>query len=408
MALERVRFLHTSDWHLEEPLGGIFEVPSELRDDLMEAPYQAAERVVESAIREAVDFVLLAGDILPIESASPYTLEFVLQQFEKLHEQGIQVYWVGGGEDDPDLWPAQLSLSKNVHTFPVGMVDTYRFDRDGEPIAEIVGQSARRQTKLLASDFSGSNDQITRIALGHGGIDPKLLDSQGVDYWAFGGKHIYERLGRKSANAFYCGSPQGRSPAEVGRFSCNLVELKYGDVEVRRIDVAAVHWYQERLHLSPATELRQLETEVLEQMRQNSLGDETLALWTWDLVRDEPWATPLGPAELQRLMHTWRTDKSRSRQRTVGINLLSGEIPAGEWDEDSILGDFLRVVRDLQQQPEAHRQLETYLPDSSLKEIVLAELKGASPELHQQMWHEVAALGAGLLRGDVSLDPATS
>ena len=89
MALERVRFLHTSDWHLEEPLGGIAEVSAELRDDLIEAPYQAAQRVVEAAIREAVDFVLLAGDILPTESASPYTLEFVLQQFEKLHEQGI-------------------------------------------------------------------------------------------------------------------------------------------------------------------------------------------------------------------------------------------------------------------------------------------------------------------------------
>ncbi|MCP4190294.1 MAG: DNA repair exonuclease [Planctomycetaceae bacterium] len=408
MALERVRFLHTSDWHLEEPLGGIAEVSAELRDDLIEAPYQAAQRVVEAAIRETVDFVLLAGDILPTESASPYTLEFVLQQFEKLHEQGIQVYWVGGEEDDPDLWPAQLSLPENVHTFPVGMVETYRFERDGEPVAEIVGQSSRRQVKLRAADFSGGNDQITRIAVGYGNIDQKLLDSQGIDYWAFGGKPIHERVGRKSANAYYSGSPQGRSPTEVGRFSCNLVELKYGDLEVRRVDVAAVHWHHERLHLAESIELGRLEAEVSERLHQNPLSDETLALWTWDLVRDEPWTTHLRSAELQGLMRAWRTDKDGARQRTVGIQLLSGEIPEPYWDEDSILGDFLRVVRDLQQHPEAHRQLEAYLPESSLKETVLAELKGASPESHQQMWHEVAALGAGLLRGDVTLDPATS
>ena len=408
MALERVRFLHTSDWHLEEPLGGLSEVPTELRDDFIEAPYRAAERVVDAAVREAVDFVLLAGDILPTESASPYTLEFVLQQFEKLHEQGIQVYWIGGSEDDPDLWPAQLTLPKNVHTFAVGQVEEYRFERDGEPIAEIVGQSARRQAKVRLADFAGTNEQISRIALAYGSLDAKSLDSNGIDYWAFGGKHVYERLGKKPAAAYYCGSPQGRLPAEVGRFTCNLVELKYGDTEVRRLDTAVVRWHHERLQLSQDSELRKIEAEALERIRRSQAVDAGLVLWTWELVSDEPWSLNLKSSELQRLMNAWRSDTDGGRQRTVDVQILPGEIPEELWDEDSILGDFLRVVRDLQQQPDSYKQLESYLPDSPLKEAVLSELQDASAESQQRMWQEVAALGAGLLRGDTSLDSATA
>ena len=46
------RFLHTSDWHLELPASGLVEVPDHLREALVEAPYLAAERVIETALAE--------------------------------------------------------------------------------------------------------------------------------------------------------------------------------------------------------------------------------------------------------------------------------------------------------------------------------------------------------------------
>ena len=146
MSLERVRFLHSSDWQLEQPLGGVAEVPAELHDEFLRAPYRAAERVVEGAIRERVDFVVLTGNLLCLDAASPHVLEFLLQQFERLAEQQIAVYWLGGAEDDPDLWPAQLELPASVHTFPVGRVEQVTHVRDGETIAVLVGQSYRRDT----------------------------------------------------------------------------------------------------------------------------------------------------------------------------------------------------------------------------------------------------------------------
>ena len=126
MSLERVRFLHSSDWQIEQPLGGVPEVPAELHDEFLRAPYRAAERVVELAIRERVDFLVLTGNLLCLESASPHALEFLMQQFERLAEQQITVYWLGGREDDPDLWPANWNCRPTCGRFPWGELSKSR------------------------------------------------------------------------------------------------------------------------------------------------------------------------------------------------------------------------------------------------------------------------------------------
>ena len=50
-------------------------------------------------------------------------------------------------------------------------------------------------------------------------------------------------------------------------------------------------------------------------------------------------------------------------------------IPAELWEEDSVCGDFLRAVRELQQQPESWRKLETYLPAEPVRDVLLDQLK---------------------------------
>ena len=404
MALERVRFLHTSDWRLETPLGGICEVPADLRDDFINAPYRSAERVVEQAIGEAVDFVLLSGNILPTETASPYTLEFVLQQFERLHEQGIPVYWAGGDLDDPDLWPTQLALPSNVHTFPVRAVESYQVLRDEEPIAEILGQSKSDRKKLAMSSLAGDNERLARIVVTNGDFNASQLDVQGVDYWALGGQTEYSQVGKRPLTAFYAGSPQGRLPAEHGRHTCNLVELKFGEVDVHRVDTAAIRWQHERLHLSNSDALSALEREVRERLQQKTSSVEAaLVLLTWEIACDQAGTLTLSKAERQRLMSSWSLSQGEDRQRTVDIRVAPGQVPEAFWEEDSILGDFLRVVRDLQQHENPREQLESYLPKGPVREEVLAEIQLTEADDRQRLWLGVAELGVGLLQGESSL-----
>ena len=52
------KFLHAGDFHLEQPLYGVSEVPDDWRHLFVDAPLQAARKVFEAAIKEEVDFVV--------------------------------------------------------------------------------------------------------------------------------------------------------------------------------------------------------------------------------------------------------------------------------------------------------------------------------------------------------------
>ena len=63
--IDPFRFIHASDFHLERPPRGLTEVPDHLRAPFVDAPYRAAERVFDAAIKERVDFVVLAMAQIP-------------------------------------------------------------------------------------------------------------------------------------------------------------------------------------------------------------------------------------------------------------------------------------------------------------------------------------------------------
>src|SRR5262245_59140802 len=117
MSQRAFRFLHASDLHLERPPSGLALAPEHLRPTLLETPYLAAERVFDIALNEQVDFVVLSGDVVHLESAGPRALVFLAEQFQRLAERDIQVYWAGGNVDPPESWPAALHLPSNVHRF---------------------------------------------------------------------------------------------------------------------------------------------------------------------------------------------------------------------------------------------------------------------------------------------------
>src|SRR6476660_4781214 len=119
-----LRLVHASDFHLELPIYGLAEVPDHLRDLLIDAPYHAAEQVFETALAEDVDAVLLAGDVLNVDRAGPPAIMLLLEQFARLGDRGIPIYWAGCSVDVPDSWPRSVPLPENVHVFPIARVES--------------------------------------------------------------------------------------------------------------------------------------------------------------------------------------------------------------------------------------------------------------------------------------------
>ena len=110
MSGQPFRFLHAGGFRLDQPVSGLVEIPEPLIDSLIDAPFVAAQKVFDTAIEERVDFVALNGDLLDLSSASPRALTLLLDNFQRLDERGIAVYWACGRLDPAQDWPAAAAL----------------------------------------------------------------------------------------------------------------------------------------------------------------------------------------------------------------------------------------------------------------------------------------------------------
>src|SRR5262249_760161 len=145
--------------------------PEHLIDMLIDAPYRAAEQVFETALSEAVDAVLLAGDVVNVDRAGPPAIMLLLDQFARLGDRGIPIYWTGGVGGSPDNWPRSVMLADNVHIFPVGRVESLDLVRGSEAIARIQGTSCREDGAVESRGFHRDAHGLFTLGVAHGTSD---------------------------------------------------------------------------------------------------------------------------------------------------------------------------------------------------------------------------------------------
>lgn len=405
MARERVRFLHSGDWRLEESLSGVAQVPAPLQRAFIDAPFQAAERVVDVALREQVDFLLLTGDVLLTDGASPYAFEFLLSQFQRLHEQKIQVYWIGGVSDDPDLWPAQLTLPANVKVFSGEQVEHVRHLRDGKSVAEVMGRSHRIGQPPRLADYGTTEPGVPQIALIYGLFPEEQLESRGIEYWAAGGCGSFQHVERGPATACSAGSPQGWNPRETQPHGAVLVEHKFGETNVRLIETALWRWHHDKLELPVNADESALMGAIRQRAAQLQL-DGSVGGWltTWTITCGaDLWRRLRQPQAMATLLNELQQSAVSDRRWTVSISLNAPQVESAFLEEDSVCGDFLRVVSELQDDAARYEPLLSLLPNDTYRDELASELKRLSDDEWQQMWRQVAFLGCDLLNGNLPL-----
>ena len=401
------RFIHASDFHLERPVRGLGDVPEALRDLCIDAPYTAALRVFDLAVAERVDFLLLAGDILDARSAGPRAIAFVQEQFDRLNQHGIAIYWAGGVVDRPELWPESIRLPSGVEIFPRGRVEELTHLRVDQPIAAILGTSNGQFDGLNETEFRGDSHDLFRIAVGYGRVQLAGATRPDVDYWALGGLHQYEPLGENARWGNYCGSPQGRTPAETGPHGCLLVHVN-GDRKLRSQLHAtdAVRFLTEQVEVERDCSRSDLEKILLD--RASALtsqhGDRRLVV-QWQVHGGQRLAIAhrakhLAGELVDHLQERWH--RGQSHVWTREIHFADAALPADWQDEDSILGDFLHNLSDqVKDEGDVQRIIQRRVEDIS----EVPDWQGYEQELPR--WEQVAldasVLGAQLLRPEAEI-----
>ncbi len=406
MSTHSVRFVHASDLHLEQTLGGLTSVPTWLRDDFIDAPFKAAENVFDVAVKEDVDFVVLSGDVLDIETAGPRAIDFLLSQFQRISENKIEVYWCGGAVDDPDLWPVEISLPKNVNVFSTSSPQTFEFRRRDRVVASLIGQSRRSAGDSRLTDFSMAGSSGAKIAVLHGKFEKRSLQKQSIDYWALGGRHNEKTLYQEQAAARYPGSPQGFTPDEIGTHGCTIVSVEHGRASCRNVATQVIQWHREPLQLAADANRKDLEQSIRNQLTtlRNSKRN-TLTLVTWAVSCNGPLSNDLRNDKIcDTILSSISTqDGERDGENdivSVAIENEPRQISDGRFDEETIMGDFLRTVREFENDPNRIIDLAEYLPDTSIRHEVVSALTMSSPTERKKILRRVAALGMDLLSGE--------
>jgi exonuclease SbcD len=405
MANQAFRFLHASDFRLHEPCLGLVDPPQELVETLINAPFQAAQRVVDTALSERVDFVALSGEIVHPYLGGARSIAFLLEQFERLNQQGIAVYWSGGANDTPDQWPASVALPENVTFFPRGRVTTITHKRGEEIIAVIAGQSCLETGTVRPAEFAANGAGPFRVAIACGKVDSATLATHSVNYWALGGQYARETPISKQRVAHYPGTPQGRSVLHDGPHGCTMVRVDaQGMIRTQQVVTDVLRWRTEKLTLDSDADRKAIERHLRErtQMLTSENSDRPLLL-RWRLEASGKMGAALRHGGLDKDLMNW-LNQTFSRGTppvwTVDIETrVTENLPAAWYEEDTILGDFLRSVRRMQAD-NLPMDLSEFLEErpQAATLVDVAQLSDATER--EQVLRDVAILGADLLRPD--------
>lgn len=230
------KFLHAADLHLDSPLRGLERLQdSAPLDTIRGATRRALENLVQLAIDEKVDFVLMVGDLYDGDWRDFNTGLFFVRQMTRLREARIPVYIVLGNHDAESEITKNLKMPDNVRRFDHKKAHTLRHET--LPVA-LHGQSFsdRSVVKNLSEGYPTRVDGCFNIGLlhtslsgreGHADYAPCTLDNllaRRYHYWALGHVHAREVVSR-SPWIVFPGNTQGRHIRETGSKGCTLVTV---------------------------------------------------------------------------------------------------------------------------------------------------------------------------------------
>jgi DNA repair exonuclease SbcCD nuclease subunit len=244
------KFIHAADIHLDSPRGGIDRDADAPAEEIRHAPRQALENLVQLAIDEQVQFLLIAGDLYDGDWKDFRTGLFFVAQMVRLRDAGIPVFLIAGNHDAANKMTKTLDLPGNVRMFSEKRAHTLTLDELG---IAIHGQSFAKPavTDDLAAGYPAHDSGMFNIGLlhtcatrsgEHERYAPCTLDGlrgKEYQYWALGHIHKREILHRDPLIVFP-GNLQGRHIRESGPKGCYLITVddRYKPVEqFRSLDV---------------------------------------------------------------------------------------------------------------------------------------------------------------------------
>ncbi|OQW95504.1 MAG: DNA repair exonuclease [Beggiatoa sp. IS2] len=370
-----MKFIHAADIHLDSPLCGLARYEGAPVEQMQAATRRAFINLIDLACTEAVDFVLLAGDLYDGNWKDYNTGLFFNQQMSRLREANIRAFIVYGNHDAGNSITHQLRLPENVKEFSSHHPETFTLTDLG---VVLHGQSFAEKTVTedLSAQYPKACADYFNIGLLHTSVNGREghahyapctvsgLLAKGYDYWALGHVHTRETLHEKPWIVFP-GNLQGRHVRETGDKGCTLVKVaNNGRVSLQHCAVDVLRWEICRLDVSEVTHA----DEVIDRAR-----------WAVTQALQQADGRPLAVrftitgacpvhAELHSHSERW-VNEIRSVATDVGlghvwvekINLQTHAVDSMDLQEEGALGELVSALRALPQDEDILQSLSVEL-----------------------------------------------
>ncbi|URN93074.1 MAG: DNA repair exonuclease [Candidatus Pristimantibacillus lignocellulolyticus] len=374
------RFIHAADLHIDSPFKGLTTVPAYVRESLLEATFLAFKRLIDTAIKQQVQFIVVSGDLFDESDRSLKAQLFLLQQYERLRKCQINIYIIHGNHDHLAGQTIPFPYPDNVYVFSSTEVTTKVVTNDdGAILAYVHGISypTRHVMDNLAKEYKHEPEHGYHIGLYHGNVgnvsehDPyapchlsDLLAHQ-YHYWALG--HIHKRqVLHQSPYVVYPGNTQGRHRKESGDKGCYLVTVnEQHETTIHFLSLAPIRWLQIAIDVSSIEN----EAQFL----------ATIEHHTSTLLAEQIECSILLSIELtgSGYIHELLQQTGNTRQMLTHIQSMYEDDSSSEWlyiyelqlhtqvqydeallrQEQSFIGDFLTYYEQLIVDPEQMKQL---------------------------------------------------
>jgi exonuclease SbcD len=368
-----MKFIQASDLHIDSPLRGLDKYEDAPVDMIRSATRDAFENLVDLAIDERVEFVILSGDLADGDWKNTQTMLWLNGQFRRLEEDGIQVYTIRGNHDAQNNLSKSITLAGNVHEFPK---KPYTF-KDPKDRYAIHGQSypSREVKDNLVKDYPEAIDGMFNIGMlhtnligssEHANYAPTTMDelkAKGYDYWALG--HVHNKaIVHEYPHIIYPGNTQGRNIRETGERGCFQVTVDEDyESNIKFVPLQVVKW--ERIQVE--SDLYDGVVEILNKVRSDleeitsNMDDNLTVVRVIIHGPNREYGRLESPNGLEEFRNSIR-DIANSSSSPIWIEKIKVELEAPIDMEalkksDTLLGDLLRLTEEIGNNPESLKDL---------------------------------------------------
>lgn len=280
-----MKFIHTADIHLDSPLRRLEEYEGAPVEKIRQASRRSFENLIDLAIDESVDFVLIAGDVFDGDWKDYNTGLYFVSQVKRLQTKNIPVFIVSGNHDAAGKMTRRLPYPANVHLFAHAEAETRILENlkvavhgRSFPTVSVSENLVPGYPEPIAGYF---NIGLLHTSLtgreGHETYAPCSLDdlvNKGFDYWALGHVHQFEKVFEEPPVVFP-GCIQGRHIKEFGKKGCVRVtveEERPAVISLHAVDV--LRWERFQIDLQAVSNydeiLQQVIAVVADKLEQNN------------------------------------------------------------------------------------------------------------------------------------------